>query len=84
MVCGTCRHLCTSQVLTVEPEQSRIFMTAKRTQLDIIQPILTSYDDAKVGMITHGVIFVVLDKVLKVEFFNNVKGIIPAREARFV
>jgi len=73
-----------SQVLIVEPERSRVVLTAKRTLLDTDQPILTSYEDAKVGMVTHGVIFTVSEKMLRVEFFNNVKAIIPAREARFV
>ncbi|KAL4069766.1 hypothetical protein V8B97DRAFT_2051647 [Scleroderma yunnanense] len=69
------------RVLTVEPERNRVVLTAKRTLLDTTQPILTSYEDAKIGIVTHAVIFGVSEKVLKVEFFNNTKAVIPAREA---
>ncbi|KIO08444.1 hypothetical protein M404DRAFT_938123 [Pisolithus tinctorius Marx 270] len=69
------------RVLTVEPERNRVILTTKRTLLDTTQPILTSYEDAKIGAVTHGVIFAVSEKGLKVEFFNNVKATIPTREA---
>lgn len=69
------------RVLTVEPERNRVVLTAKRTLMDTAQPILTSYEDVKIGTVTHGVIFAVSEKGLKVEFFNNVKATIPAREA---
>ncbi|KAI6031571.1 hypothetical protein BKA83DRAFT_4202404 [Pisolithus microcarpus] len=52
------------RVLTVEPERNRVVLTAKRTLMDTAQPILTSYEDVKIGTVTHGVIFAV-------EFFNN-------------
>ncbi|KAI6153747.1 hypothetical protein BKA82DRAFT_4093589 [Pisolithus tinctorius] len=69
------------RVLTVEPERNRVILTTKRTLLDTTQPILTSYEDAKIGAVTHGVIFAVSEKGLKVEFFNNVKATIPTPEA---
>ncbi|KAI6047791.1 hypothetical protein EDC04DRAFT_2555890 [Pisolithus marmoratus] len=69
------------RVLTVEPERNRVVLTAKRTLLDTTQPILTSYEGAKIGTVTHGVVFAVTEKGLKVEFFNNVKATISAREA---
>ncbi|KAI6136482.1 hypothetical protein F5141DRAFT_1074915 [Pisolithus sp. B1] len=69
------------RVLTVEPERNRVVLTAKRTLMDTAQPILTSYEDAKIGVVTHGVIFAVSETGMKVEFFNNVKATIPVREA---
>ncbi|KAI9461748.1 hypothetical protein HD554DRAFT_2323642 [Boletus coccyginus] len=69
------------RVLTVDPEWSRVVLTAKKTLLDTTLPILTSFSDAKVGVLTHAVVFRVTDKHLMVEFFNNVKAIVPAREA---
>ncbi|KAI6007158.1 hypothetical protein EDD15DRAFT_2209398 [Pisolithus albus] len=66
------------RVLTVEPERNRVVLTAKRTLMDTSQPILTSYEDTKIGTVTHGVIFAVSEKGLKVEFFNNLKATIPA------
>lgn len=71
------------KVLTVDPERSRVVLTAKKTLLDTTFPILTSFSDAKVGVLTHAVVFRVTDKHLMVEFFNNVKAIVPAREARY-
>lgn len=76
-------HLSTPpKVLTVDPERNRIVLTAKKTLLDTTFPILSSFSDAKVGLLTHAVIFRVTDKHLMVEFFNNVKAVVPAREAR--
>lgn len=72
-----------TKVLTVDPERNRIVLTAKKTLLDTTFPILTSFSDAKVGLLTHAVIFRVTDKHLMVEFFNNVKAVVPAREARY-
>ncbi|KAG9314209.1 hypothetical protein JVU11DRAFT_4995 [Chiua virens] len=69
------------RVLAVDPERKRVVLTAKKTLLDTASPILTSFADAKVGLVTHAVVFRVSDKHLMVEFFNNVKAIVPAREA---
>ncbi|KAF8445766.1 U3 snoRNP-associated protein Rrp5 [Boletus edulis BED1] len=69
------------RVLTVDPERNRVVLTAKKTLLDTTFPILTSFSDAKAGFLTHAVIFRVTDKYLMVEFFNNVKAVVPAREA---
>ena len=70
-------------MLIVDPERNRIVLTAKKTLLDTTFPILTSFSDAKVGLLTHAVVFRVTDKHLMVEFFNNVKAVVPAREARY-
>ncbi|KAF8140429.1 hypothetical protein EV363DRAFT_1393337 [Boletus edulis] len=69
------------RVLTVDPERNRVVLTAKKTLLDTTFPILTSFSDAKAGFLTHAVVFRVTDKYLMVEFFNNVKAVVPAREA---
>lgn len=71
-----------SKVLTVDPERNRVVLTAKKTLLDTTFPILTSFSDAMVGLLTHAVIFRVTDKYLMIEFFNNVKAVVPSREAR--
>ncbi|KAF9244529.1 hypothetical protein BU15DRAFT_85908 [Melanogaster broomeanus] len=69
------------RVLTVDPERSRVVLTAKRMLLDTMIPIVTSFEDAKVGVVTHAVVFRVSDKSLNIEFFNNIKAVVPAREA---
>lgn len=71
-----------SKVLIVDPELNRIVLTAKKTLLDTALPILPTFADAKVGLLTHAVIFRVTERHLVVEFFNNVKAVVPAREAR--
>ena len=71
-------------MLTVDPERNRVVLTAKKTLLDTTFPVLTSFSDAKVGLLTRAVVFRVTDKHLMVEFFNNVKAAVPAREARYV
>ncbi|KZV74937.1 nucleic acid-binding protein [Peniophora sp. CONT] len=69
------------RVLVVDPERKRIALTAKKTLVESELPIITAFEDAKVGMVTHATIFRVTDKRLQIEFFNNVKGAIPAKEA---
>ena len=34
------------------------------------------------GLVTHAVVFKVSEKSLQVEFYNNVKALVPIREAR--
>ncbi|KAI0314775.1 nucleic acid-binding protein [Amylostereum chailletii] len=69
------------RVLAVDPERKRIALTAKKTLVESELPTITSYDDAKVGMIAHAVVFRVAERRLQIEFFNNVKGSVPGKEA---
>ena len=66
----------------MDPERKRITLTAKRTLVESELPIISSFEDAKVGMTAHAVVFRVAERRLLIEFFNNVKGSVPAREAR--
>lgn len=70
------------QVLVVDAERKRIVLTSKKTLLDSPLPIVAKFEDATVGLITHAVVFKVTEKSLHVEFYNNLKAIVPAREAR--
>ncbi|KAJ6601242.1 hypothetical protein DFH09DRAFT_1271035 [Mycena vulgaris] len=58
------------RVFVVDSELKRISLTAKRPTLE----------DAKVGIVVYVVIFKVFVKHLMVEFFNNLKVLVPARE----
>ncbi|EIW86889.1 hypothetical protein CONPUDRAFT_115715 [Coniophora puteana RWD-64-598 SS2] len=69
------------RVLTVDPERKRVVLTAKKTLVDSELPIISSFEDAKVGMVVHAVVFKVFEKGLQLEFFNNVKAFVPVREA---
>ncbi|KAJ7783575.1 hypothetical protein DFH07DRAFT_192575 [Mycena maculata] len=68
------------RVLVVDPERKRISLTAKKTLVESTLPIIATLDDAKIGTVTHAVVFKVFEKHLMVEFFNNLKALVPARE----
>lgn len=72
------------QVFTVDPERRRISLTAKKTLVESELPIITKFEEAKVGMLTHAVIFRISERRLQIEFFNNIKGSVPQKEARLV
>ncbi|KAK7059164.1 rRNA biogenesis protein rrp5 [Paramarasmius palmivorus] len=72
------------RVLVVDAERKRISLTAKKTLLESTLPIVSSFEDAEVGQLAHAVIFKVTSKSLMVEFFNNVKAVIPLKEVRQV
>lgn len=72
------------QVLVVDPDRRRIVLTAKKTLLESPLPIFSKIEDAQEGLVTQAVVFKVSDKSLQVEFYNNLKAIVPAREARCV
>jgi rRNA biogenesis protein RRP5 len=62
----------------------RVELTAKKTLIESTLPVLTSVEEAKVGMITDAVVYRVVDKGLIVRFYNDLKAFVPSREARFV
>jgi rRNA biogenesis protein RRP5 len=68
-------------VLVVDPEKNRICLTAKKSLLESQLPVIAGIADAEVGALAHAVVYKVSERVLSVEFFNNVKGIVPLREA---
>lgn len=57
-------------------------LTAKKTLIESSLPIVASVADAKEGLVTHAVVFKASEKSLQVEFYNNIKAIVPIREAR--
>jgi rRNA biogenesis protein RRP5 len=71
------------KVLVVDPERKRIVLTAKKTLLDSDLPILSKFEDAKVGVVTHAVVFNVSEKHILVEFYNNLKAIVHSQETRY-
>lgn len=63
----------------MDTERKRISLTAKKTLVQSTLPILSKMSDVKIGIVTHAVVFKV-SPVLMVEFYNNLKAIVPARE----
>ncbi|KAF8633036.1 hypothetical protein AX15_001626 [Amanita polypyramis BW_CC] len=68
------------RVLLVDPGRGRISLTAKRSLIGSTMPVLSKMDDVKTGIITHAVVFKVFPSKLMVEFYNNLKAIVPAKE----
>ncbi|KAI0778417.1 U3 snoRNP-associated protein Rrp5 [Trametes elegans] len=69
------------RVLVVDPERKRVALTAKKTLVESSLPIVAQLSDAQVGVVTHAVVFKTSEKSLQVEFYNNLKATVPAREA---
>lgn len=57
-------------------------LTAKKTLLDSTLPVIAKLEDVAVGSVSHAVVFKVSERSLQVEFYNNLKAIVPIREAR--
>lgn len=72
------------RVLRVDVERRRIVLTAKKTLVDSTLPILASYEDARVGLVTHAVVRKVAEKSLQVEFYGDVRAVVPFKEVRYV
>ncbi|RXW22586.1 hypothetical protein EST38_g3267 [Candolleomyces aberdarensis] len=69
------------KVLVVDPERKRIALTAKKTLLESDLPVISKFEDARPGVVAHGVVFRVSEKHVMVEFFNNLKALVPIKEA---
>ena len=61
------------KVLTVNTETKKIILTTKKTILSSTYHKLTEYDQARSGMVLEGVVTKVVEKGLRVLFYNGVK-----------
>ncbi|KAF8222115.1 hypothetical protein L208DRAFT_1324246 [Tricholoma matsutake] len=68
------------RVLVVDTDRNRISLTAKKTLVDSTLPILSEFEEVKVGIVTYAVVFRIHEKHLMVEFYNNLKASVPAKE----
>ncbi|KAJ4499442.1 hypothetical protein C8R41DRAFT_754139 [Lentinula lateritia] len=68
------------RVLVVDPERNRVSLTAKKSLIESDLPRITAIEHAKIGVVALGVIFKVLPKALMIEFYNNVKAVVPIKE----
>ncbi|CAL1695136.1 unnamed protein product [Somion occarium] len=69
------------RILVVDAQRKRVVLTAKKTLIESKHPIITKLEDAQVGLVTHAVVFKSSAKSLQVEFYNNLKAIVPIKEA---
>lgn len=68
------------QVLSVDAENKRLYLTRKKAMVESSLPLLLSYADARPGHVSHGYIVCVKDFGCIVRFYNNVKGLVPLNE----
>lgn len=68
------------RVLICDPEAKKLIMTLKKTLVTSTLPAITSYEDAKPGLQTHGVIVRVKNYGCIVKFYNSVQGLVPKHE----
>lgn len=74
-----CANTCL-QVLSVDPDKKKLYLTRKKTLVDSTLRLFLSYDDALPGRVSHGYVVCVKDFGCIVRFYNNVKGLVPLRE----
>ncbi|KDN33351.1 hypothetical protein RSAG8_13557, partial [Rhizoctonia solani AG-8 WAC10335] len=68
------------KVLSVNPERSRILLTLKKSLLESTLPILATFDDAKVGMVTPGIVQRIEERFVILEYYGGVKALVPLNE----
>uniref|UniRef100_A0A803YNN3 Protein RRP5 homolog n=1 Tax=Meleagris gallopavo TaxID=9103 RepID=A0A803YNN3_MELGA len=68
------------RVLECNPEEKKLFLTLKKTLVQSKLPVLSSYEDAEPGLITHGFVVCAREFGCIVKFYNDVKGLVPKNE----
>ncbi|KAG9262427.1 hypothetical protein AMEX_G24199 [Astyanax mexicanus] len=68
------------RVLSVDVANRKIILTRKKSLIESPLPVLALYSDARVGLITHGVIVCIKDFGCIVRFYGDVKGLVPKTE----
>lgn len=68
------------QVLSVEAENKKLYLTRKKALVESTLPLFLSYADAQPGRVSHGYIVCIKDFGCIVRFYNNVKGLVPLSE----
>lgn len=68
------------QVLSVDPENKKLYLTRKKALLESTLPLFLSYNDARPGRVSHGYVVCVKNFGCIVRFYNNVKGLVPLSE----
>lgn len=68
------------QVLSVDAENKKLYLTRKKTLVESSLPLFLSYNDTRPGRVSHGYIVSVKDFGCIVRFYNGVKGLVPLSE----
>ncbi|XP_067995560.1 protein RRP5 homolog [Melanerpes formicivorus] len=68
------------RVLECNPAGKRLILTLKKSLIQSNLPVLSSYEDANPGLITHGFVVCAREFGCVVKFYNDVKGLVPKNE----
>ncbi|NWQ60507.1 RRP5 protein, partial [Neopipo cinnamomea] len=68
------------RVLECNPAAKKLILTLKKSLIQSKLPVLTNYEDAKPGLITHGFVVCAREFGCIVKFYNDVKGLVPKNE----
>ncbi|NWR32721.1 RRP5 protein, partial [Tachuris rubrigastra] len=68
------------RVLECNPAGKKLILTLKKSLIQSKLPVLTNYEDAKPGLITHGFVVCAREFGCIVKFYNDVKGLVPRNE----
>ncbi|NWR74973.1 RRP5 protein, partial [Centropus unirufus] len=68
------------RVLECNPAGKKLILTLKKTLLQSKLPVLSCYEDAKPGLVTHGFVVCAREFGCIVKFYNDVKGLVPKNE----
>ncbi|XP_032844612.2 protein RRP5 homolog [Tyto alba] len=70
----------TCRVLECNPAGRKLILTLKKSLVRSKLPVLSNYEDAKPGLITHGFVVCAREFGCIVKFYNDVKGLVPKNE----
>uniref|UniRef100_A0A8C3UX86 Protein RRP5 homolog n=1 Tax=Catharus ustulatus TaxID=91951 RepID=A0A8C3UX86_CATUS len=68
------------RVLECNPEGKKLILTLKKSLVQSKLPVLSNYEDAKPGLITHGFVVCAREFGCIMKFYNDVKGLVPKNE----
>ncbi|XP_057699966.1 protein RRP5 homolog [Corythoichthys intestinalis] len=68
------------RVLSVDVDNKKLVLTRKKALIESSLPLFLSYEDARIGSVSHGYIVCVKNFGCIVRFYNGVKGLVPVNE----
>ncbi|NXA05405.1 RRP5 protein, partial [Sapayoa aenigma] len=68
------------RVLECNPAGKKLILTLKKSLIQSKLPVLSNYEDATPGLITHGFVVCAREFGCIVKFYNDVKGLVPKNE----
>ncbi|GAA5976182.1 hypothetical protein JCM11641_001071 [Rhodosporidiobolus odoratus] len=70
-----------ARIFSADAEKNRVVLTLKKALLTTTLHIITSFEEARVGVVTDATVTKVLEKSVLVDFFGGLRALIPAAEA---